>query len=239
MKFNEPVRPAGIGRKQVAFDLQQNPSAITIIEDNENSASNVESTEGKLQATLSETMKLARVAAYSAASSALIQGQNEIWGVQGVEQFTVNPTTGGYVKWQKKGTIYNYNWAQINNQYMYIDSEDSSKIWVNKAGWWLVDALVEVTNYKNAVNYRLDIITGGGDDIVIGFDSVHTNQYPTLRVNALVPVPAVNSLAEWPPYFQIRYRIDGLNSSQNLQGNGFIHAVWMKPFEYNESHGNA
>ena len=244
MKFNEPVRPAGIGRKQVAFDTGQKPSLLSLTVEAENTQTAPESTEAQNIATMVQATKLAKVAAYSAASSAIVQGQNEVWGVGGIDEFTVDPTNGGYVKWSAKGSLYEYNRKQINNPFMFVSTEEPSKIFVNKPGWWLVDALIAVTNYKNSQNYILDVLSGSGDDYILGFDSLHTNQYPTLRLNALVPVPSISQFAgfepyEWPPYLQVRLRIPGLGSSQLIQADGYIHAIWMKPWETNESHGIA
>lgn len=246
MKFNEPVRPAGIGRKQVAFDVNRNPSAFTIVEDVENTQTDPGSVQAQNTAAFVQATAMSRAIAYSAASSAMSNNQNEIWGVRGMADFTVTKVAFtnlgyGYVKWDFTGSKYVYTWPQINNPFMWIDSEDSSKIRVNRPGWYLVDALVAVDNYKNSQNYKLDIIVGGSEIVVIGFDSLHTNQYPTLRVNAIVPVPAYTTdpavATTTDPYFQVRLGcMDGLNNDVAIQGDGFIHAIWIKPYEADEAH---
>jgi len=240
MKFNEPVRPAGIGRKQVAFDLNRNPSAFTIVEEQGNNHTDPESNEAQNIATLAQADAHARAIAYSAASSAMSNNQNEIWGVRGVDDFSIEAfSSSAYVKWGITGTKYRTGLSQINNPFLWIDNDDNSKIRINRSGWWLVDAMVAIENYKNSTNYALDIVIGGQDDMVaLGFDIVHTNQYPTLRVNALVPVPVVttdpNSVTD--NYFQIRFTIVGFSSSEpvTIQADGFIHAIWLKPWEADE-----
>lgn len=240
MKFNEPVRPAGIGRNQVAFDIGNKPTEITIIENDENDTTSPESQTGQDEAVLAQATAASRVIAYSAASSAMSNNQNEIWGVRGVADFTTDANGFGFVKWDHSGTKYRYATPQINNPFMYVDTEDPAKIRVNRPGWYLVDAMVVVENYKNASDYRMDILLDDTEIIVVGFDRVHTNQYPTMRVNAIVPVPAV--VTDITPaitsYFRVRWQAVGLSTATTIEADGFIHAIWLKPWEADETHAN-
>ncbi len=238
MKFNEPVRPAGIGRNQVAFDIGNKPTEITIIENDENDTTSPESQTGQDEAVLAQANAASRIIAYSAASSAMSNNQNEIWGLRGVADFTTDANGFGFVKWDHSGTKYRYATPQINNPFMYVDTEDPAKIRVNRPGWYLVDAMVVVENYKNASDYRMDILIDDTEIIVVGFDRVHTNQYPTLRVNAIVPVPAV--VTDINPtstsYFRVRWQAVGLSTATTIEADGFIHAIWLKPWEADETH---
>ena len=238
MKFNEPVRPAGIGRKQVAFDTGRKPSALTLIENDDNTQLDPQSNEAQNVATLAQAGAQARAIAYSAASSAMSNNQNEIWGVRGVADFTTDVNGFGFVKWDHSGTKYRYATPQINNPFMYIDTEDPAKIRVNRPGWYLVDAMVVVENYKNASDYRMDILLDDTEIIVVGFDRVHTNQYPTMRVNAIVPVPAVvtDITPATTSYFRVRWQAVGLSTATTIEADGFIHAIWLKPWEADETH---
>ena len=240
MKFNEPVRPAGIGRNQVAFDIGNKPTEITIIENDENDTTSPESQTGQDEAVLTQANAASRIIAYSAASSAMSNNQNEIWGLRGVADFTTDANGFGFVKWDHSGTKYRYATPQINNPFMYVDTEDPAKIRVNRPGWYLVDAMVVVENYKNASDYRMDILIDDTEIIVVGFDRVHTNQYPTLRVNAIVPVPAV--VTDINPtstsYFRVRWQAVGLSTATTIEADGFIHAIWLKPWEADETHAN-
>lgn len=237
MKFNEPVRPAGIGRQQVAFSLPDLPNSLTVIEQDDNT--DIIITENN-EATFAQASASARIIAYSAASSAVANNQNEVWGLRGVADFTTDTNGFGYVKWDNKGTMYNYNWAQINNPFMYVDSEDSAKIRVNRPGWYLVDAMVKVTNFKQAQQYRMDILLDNTEIIVVGFDAVHTNDYPTLRVNAIVPIPAyvTDITPEITRYFRVRWQGIGITTATTIEADGFIHAIWLKPWEADEAHAN-
>lgn len=237
MKFNEPVRPAGIGRKQVAFDVNRNPSAFTIVEEQGNSHTDPESNEAQNIATLAQADAHARAIAYSAANATASANQNEIWGVRGVADFTTDVNGYAYVKWDYTGSIYRYNMPQINNPFMYVDTEDPAKIRVNRPGWYLVDAMVIVENYKNSQDYHMDIVLDDTEIVVIGFDKLHTNQYPTLRVNAIVPVPAVvtDVTPATTSYFRVRWYGNGA-ASHTMQADGFIHAIWLKPWEADETH---
>ncbi len=237
MKFNEPVRPSGIGRKQVAFSMPDMPSSLTIVEQQDNEeVNNIEEN----QAVLAQANAASRIIAYSAASSAMSNNQNEIWGLRGVADFTTDANGFGFVKWDHSGTKYRYATPQINNPFMYVDTEDPAKIRVNRPGWYLVDAMVVVENYKNASDYRMDILIDDTEIIVVGFDRVHTNQYPTLRVNAIVPVPAV--VTDINPtstsYFRVRWQAVGLSTATTIEADGFIHAIWLKPWEADETHAN-
>lgn len=239
MKFNEPIRPAGIGRKQVAFETGRKPTELTIIE-NEINNEDPGSQYGQDEAVLAQANAASRVIAYSAASSAMSNNQNEIWGVRGVADFTTDTSGYGFVKWENSGTKYRYASAQINNPFMYIDTEDPAKIRVNRPGWYLVDAMVVVENYKNASDYRMDILLDDTEIIVVGFDRVHTNQYPTMRINAIVPIPAV--VTDIDPrstsYFRVRWQAVGLGTATTIEADGFIHAIWLKPWEADEAHAN-
>ena len=239
MKFNEPVRPAGIGRRQVAFDTGRTPTAFTLIENEDNNGNDPNSQTGQDQAVLAQANAASRIIAYSAASSAMSNNQNEIWGIRGVADFTTDANGYGFVKWDHAGTLYKYNWAQINNPFMYVDTQDPAKIRVNRPGWYLVDAMVVVENYKNSSEYRMDILLDDTEIIVVGFDRVHTNQYPTMRVNAIVPVPAV--VTDINPtstnYFRVRWQAVGAGV-HTIQADGFIHAIWLKPWEADETHAN-
>ena len=234
MKFNEPVRPAGISRKQVAFSMPDIPNSLTVVEEDDNTEINL--TEAN-QATLANANAMSRVIAYSAASSAMSNNQNEIWGVRGVADFTTDSNGYGFVKWDNTGTKYRYATPQINNPFMYVDTEDPAKIRVNRPGWYLVDAMVVVENYKNSSDYRMDILLDDTEIVVVGFDRVHTNQYPTMRVNAIVPVPAV--VTDLNPtstsYFRVRWQATGAGVN-TIQADGFIHAIWLKPWEADETH---
>lgn len=235
MKFNEPVRPSGIGRKQVAFSMPDLPNSLTIVEQqDDNEANNTELNE----AVLAQANASSRIIAYSAASSTMSNNQNEIWGIRGVADFTTDTNGYGYVKWDHSGTKYRYATPQINNPFMYVDTEDPAKIRVNRPGWYLVDAMVISENYKQSQNYRMDILLDDTEIIVVGFDKVHTPDYPTMRVNAIVPVPAV--VTDINPtstsYFRVRWYGSGINSATTIQADGFIHAIWLKPWEADETH---
>ncbi len=259
MKFNEPVRPAGIGRRQVAFDTGRKPSALTLIENEDNSSLDPQSNEAQNVATLANAGAQARAIAYSAASSAIMKGMNDVWGTRYIDNFLVanlpsSQTAFGYVKWANEGSLWR-DWGSlyINNNAMYIDSEDTSKIRTNKPGWWLIDCMVNVTNYKTSSNYELHIF---GGDIYnyqyesVGYDIVHTNQYPTLRVNGLLPLPSVinpygaggndiDKIITNDPYFRIGlYFIDNANQDITVEANGYIQATFIRPFyEYETSTG--
>jgi hypothetical protein len=238
MKFNEPVRPAGIGRRQVAFETGRTPTAFTLIENEDNDGNDPNSQTGQDEAVLAQANAASRIIAYSAASSAMSNNQNEIWGIRGVADFTTDSNGYGFVKWDNTGTLYKYNWAQINNPFMYVDTQDPAKIRVNRPGWYQIDAMVVSENYKQSQNYRMDIVLDDTEIIVVGFDKVHTSDYPTLRVNAIVPIPAV--VTDINPtsthYFRVRWYGTGINTATTIQADGYIQATWLAPWKADETH---
>jgi hypothetical protein len=257
MKFNEPVRPAGIGRKQVAFDLQQNPSAITIIEDNENSASNVESTEAQLQATLAETMKLARVAAYSAASSAIVAGQNEVWGINRVgtwihyipEPFNVG---NSYIHWDADPRNES---TDIATSLAYVDSENPAIIRVRKKGYYLVNVWFRQEAWRhNNSYYRLMALSADSTDSGYPITDINeTDGYPVLRLSSIISIPGSNNLgepnspteaqsdggimvnfySETPGHPQNQYTLNNTNVQASIQ------IIWLRPYEVGNTYNFA
>ena len=75
---------------------------------------------------------------------------------------------------------------------------------------------------------------------MVGFDKVHTSDYPTLRVNAIVPIPAV--VTDITPasthYFRVRWYGTGINTATTIQADGYIQATWLAPWEADETHAN-
>jgi hypothetical protein len=196
MKFNEPVRPAGIGRKQVAFDVDTNPSEFTLALSQDNATDGSNSTEAQLQATLAESVKLARVAAYSAASSAVVAGQNEVWSINKVATWTHSTTEPSYtgVSWIHWDGRTRDEAQRINSSLAYIDTEDPRIIRVRKKGWYLVNLWFRQTAFlHNNSQYSMYVVPWDSSDSEYTFrDIIDTDGYPVLRLSTLISIPGSN-----------------------------------------------
>lgn len=242
MKFNEPVRPASIGRKQVAFEIGNNPSALTLIVNEDNDNNDSQSQIGQDNATLAETMKLARVAAYSAASSGVANNTNRIWGTQSIINWTHNanhsiPTTS-LIHWADDVD----NLSNIRSGLAYVDTEDPTIIRVTKAGWYLVNVHFyqgdhSLNNNKNG----LFVISSDSPDTTTGVAYNYVSGYPSLGTSQLVPVPgylqgtpASPNASHGQGGFQVVWQVGPHQNAINITSTNsyaFIQIVWLMPWE--------
>jgi hypothetical protein len=242
MKFNEPIRPAGIGKNQVAFETGQKPTLLALIENDENSQTDPNSTEAQLQATLAETMKLARVAAYSAASSGVANNTNRIWGTQSIINWTHNANhltnTTSLIHWADDVD----NLSNIRSGLAYVDTEDPTIIRVTKAGWYLVNVHFyqgdhTLNNNKNG----LYVISSDSPDTTTGVAYNYVSGYPSLGISQLVPVPgylqgtpASPNASHGQGGFQVVWQVGPHQNVINITSTNsyaFIQIVWLMPWE--------
>jgi hypothetical protein len=244
MKFNEPVRPAGIGRKQVAFDLNRNPSALTSIENQDNNDTDTGSQTGQDDAVLAQAVQSARVIAYSAASSAIDNNMNEVWGIKTVVpwEHIVNSSHLGnsLIKWESDPRNEAYG---INTSLAYIDTEDPTIIRVRKKGWYLVNVIFLQTEWyhNNSIYYLRALAVDQQDSFYTMQDVCITDTYPVLRLSTLIGVPGGNNLgkpstttdggiqiefrSQNPGHGAEVYELDDDNVEAQLQ------IIWLRPFE--------
>ena len=91
MKYNEPIRPAGIGRKQLAFPTGGRISELTEIESEFNDMSS-DSTAGQIESRISNAIGVAKGSALAAASDAQKKTQNYPFGMVGITDFALSGT---------------------------------------------------------------------------------------------------------------------------------------------------
>jgi hypothetical protein len=241
MKFNEPVRPSGIGRKQVAFSMPDMPSSLTIVEQQDNEEiNNIEEN----QAVLAQAVQSARVIAYSAASSAISNNMNEVWGIKTVVPWThtVNISHLGtsLIKWESDPRNEAYG---INTSLAYIDTEDPTIIRVRKKGWYLVNVIFLQTEWSrnNSIYYLRALAVDQQDSFYTMQDVCITDTYPVLRLSTLIGVPGGNNLgkpstttdggiqiefrSQNPGHGAEVYELDDDNVEAQLQ------IIWLRPFE--------
>jgi len=247
MKFNEPVRPAGIGRKQVAFDLNRNPSAFTIVEEQGNNHTDPESNEAQNTATLAQADAHARAIAYSAANATASANQNDIWSTQSIQQWTHTGSnlsdSQSYIKWANPDPD---NLSNIRSPLAYVDSEDPTIIRVNRSGWYMVSVNFyqgdhSLNNHRN----ELTVVSSDSPDTTTAKTRIESHGYPSLSLCQLVPVPGYFTtdipVPNEPqdvhnPGLQTVYLIGPHSGNITITpANSYasIQIVWLRPFEAN------
>ena len=246
MKFNEPVRPAGIGRKQVAFDVNRNPSAFTIVEDVENTQTDPQSNEAQNVATFANATAMSRAIAYSAASSAIVTNQNDVWSTQSIQDWTHFGSSFGpsssYIKWANPDPD---NLLNIRSPPAYVDSEDPTIVRVNRPGWYLVSVNFyqgdhSLNNYVN----ELTVVSADSVDTTTARAKMYSHGYPSLGICQVVPVPGYDyyGQAASPDNDQSKggfiavYTIGAHNGNLSItaaDSYASMQIIWLRPWEEN------
>lgn len=250
MKLNEPIRPAGVGKGQVAFEVGNKPNILTLNESTTNNSDSTESTEANRISSIVESTKLARTIAYSAASSAVANNHNEVFGTKGLRNFTVphaalSTYNQAAIKWAQTSPA---NTGGLWNPIAFVDHNDGTIIKVNRPGWYLVNAWFYCGDYKTSQKYDMGIYAADSPEMnIVGKDIVHVNDYPTLRLQALVPVPGYDYYgnAKGPASaggFSVYFGIYGNNNEVNItaaNSDAWLQITWLKPWESGEAYNFA
>lgn len=246
MKFNEPVRPAGIGRKQVAFSMPDIPNSLTVVEEDDNTEINL--TEAN-QATLANANAMSRVIAYSAANATASKNQNDIWGLHKILPWThVIPhsttPTFSYIHWDGyDGSGYGY--YDIASSLAYVDGEDPTIIRVTKPGWYLVTVHFFQGDHSLNNHYNtIGIIAVDSPDTFMPQSWYYSHAYPATHITAMVPVPGYilggdpaspDDNYQSKGGFQVQYGVYGNhNNSISItpeNSRAYIQIAWMRPWE--------
>jgi len=252
MKFNEPVRPAGIGRKQVAFDVGRKPTALTLIESEDNSSLDPQSNEAQNIATLAQAGAHARAIAYSAANATASKNQNDVWGLHKILPWTHVRSGGGGQQWPTESLIHwdgydsaGFGYSDINSSLAYVDGEDPTIIRVTRSGWYLVTVHLfqGAQSLSNHYNYLI-IASADSTDTSMPRSAYYSHGYPSLTMTAMVPVPGYygdgNSSLDYDfsdkkGGFKVYYGIDGSHGSSieitPSNSSAYIQIAWMRPWE--------
>lgn len=137
MKYNEFIRPAGIGRKQVAFNTDYTPSPLF---EAEKALNDAENTNPYIDAAVSVS-GLSEAAAYSAATAAQKEVENFCFQSDSVTEFAF---VGGPARFQFGRVI-------VSNPYITYDPR-TQFITCRKPGWYFVTFFV----YFTGVNANVD-----------------------------------------------------------------------------------
>lgn len=241
MKLNEPIKAGGVGRKQIAWNTDKDISEQTILQEAANDPATTAA--HSPNSILAETIKLARVAAYSAASSAVANNTNRIWSTQSIQEWTHygNPSasTTSLIKWATDVD----NLSNIRTGLAYVDAQDPTVIRVNKAGWYLVHVHFyegdhDLNNNKNS----LFITNVDSPDASPSSYYNYVTGYPSLSHTVLLPVPGYNGNGEASSPtdnfskggFVVYYTIGAHTGDLTItptNSYASIQIVWLMPWE--------
>lgn len=187
MKYNEPIRPAGIGKKQVAFPTGNQTSELQSLEIDFNTIAN-DSTGSQIEARISNAIGIAKSSATAAASEAHKRSQNYPFGMIGITDFALS----GLQQISTKTLIPFRTNNVINANYQY-DARDRM-IYVNEAGWYFVQCFFYSSTVQGNHDYALSIETnvggGGFNEVYTQFmDFRSTNKHPNLNGTAIINLP--------------------------------------------------
>lgn len=141
MKYNELIRPAGVGRKQVAFNTDYTPSPLF---EAETALNNAENANPYIDAAVSVS-GLSEAAAYSAATATQKAVENFVFEMSAIPSFTWVPTAGA--------PEVRLPFAGVNVACPFITYDSRvNRFTLRKPGWYMVRAWF----YYNGTNGNYD-----------------------------------------------------------------------------------
>lgn len=210
MKYNEPIRPAGIGRKQVAFPTGNQASELQSLEIDFNTIAN-DSTGSQIEARISNAIGIAKSSATAAASDAHKKSQNYPFGMIGITDFALSGLAAITTK-----TLIPFRTVNVLNSNFQYDARDRM-IYVNEAGWYLVQCFFYSTTVQGNHDYALSIETnvggGGYNEVYTQFmDFRSTNKHPNLNGTAIINLPNQDSRLNQAGRYGFRIYLHGTMS---------------------------
>ena len=188
MKYNEPLRPKGIARKQLAFPVNQNISELTNIEIDFEENQSQNSVKHEAEAVGARILGLAKSSATAAASDAYKKSQNYPFGMIGITDFALSGLQAITTK-----TLIPFRTVNVLNSNFQYDARDRM-IYVNEAGWYFVQCFFYSSTVQGNHDYALSIETnvggGGFNEVYTQFiDFRSTNKHPNLNGTAIINLP--------------------------------------------------
>lgn len=211
MKYNEPIRPEGIGRKQVAFTTGRIPSSYDL----ERSSESEDILERASDISYSVLAK-AKASAEATATSLKQDVQNTAMEITGVNNFFFSAGSVGVdIPWNQSRIIassplYFYNWY---DRYLYV----------RKPGWYFVKAQLFSPIVNAAHEWGIKLISNISLDspnyevYSTYMDYQHTSKHPYVNGTGLFNAPeqAFKSNSGGLPGFKIR--LYSTNSNINFE----------------------
>lgn len=186
MKYNELIRPAGVGRKQVAFNTDYTPSPLFEAEKALNDAENANP---YIDASVSVS-GLSEAAAYSAATATQKEVENFVFEMSAIESFTWVPTAGvpevripfagvnilcpfiTYDRRVNRFTLRKAGWYMVRVWFWYNGSNGNYDWWLSFAPESVNVTWNTLENYPRYMDYR------------------NVYKHPSLHGTAFVNVPS-------------------------------------------------
>lgn len=147
MRYNEPIKPQGIGRNQLGFNTGNIPNSYTSGQDQETEEINIISTDNSISA-----LSKAKASAEATATSLKQDIQNVCFQITGVsDMYVAAGSTGADIIWNQgfrivDSPLYDYNWY---DRYIYV----------KKPGWYFVKANLFAPEVNAAGEWGLKIIS--------------------------------------------------------------------------------
>lgn len=219
MKQNEPVRVAGIGKGQVAFNVGRVKSLLDAV-----NPDRVTEVDEKIIKQGTSSVSFARTIASSAVTSLKQDVQNNCFEMIGIRSFFLS--TGGIVNHvlQAGVTGSDLNWNENNivaNSQLYTYNPSDRYIYVRKPGWYLVrvNLFAPLVNagHEWGIRFISNIILSGADyeRYPTWMDYNHQAKHPYVNGTAIFNAPATEFVANGTnlPGFKIRLHSSASNVS--------------------------
>jgi hypothetical protein len=161
MRYNEPIKPQGIGRNQLAFNTGNIPSTFSQGDDQERDPILDQSQDYSIS-----TLAKAKASAEATATSLKQDIQNVCFEITGIgDMYVASGATGADILWNQGRVIvdsplYFYNWY---DRYIYV----------KKPGWYLVRANLFAPEVNAGGEWGLKIISN------INLENSQFERYPT------------------------------------------------------------
>lgn len=187
MKFNELIKPAGIGRKQLAFNTGNIPNPLFAAETALNDAEN---TTPYIDAAVSVS-GLSEAAAYSAATATQNAVENFVYEADQITNFSWIPTSGN------PEIRIPFARPTIKSPYITYDAR-LNRFSLRKPGWYLINTWFFFDgangNYDWWLSFapeNINIIPGGVYETYPRYMDYHNvYKHPSLKGSAIFNVPA-------------------------------------------------
>lgn len=207
MKYNEPIRPAGIGRKQVAFPTGNQTSELQSLEIDFDAIAN-DSTGSQIEARISNAIGIAKSSATAAASEAHKRSQNYPFGMIGIYDFALS----GLQQISTK-TLIPFRTNNVINANFQYDGRDRT-VYVNEAGWYFVQCFFYSSavqgNHDYALSLETNVSSGAFNEVYTPFmDFRSTNKHPNLNGTAIINLPNQNGLLNQAGRYGFRIYLHG------------------------------
>jgi hypothetical protein len=214
MKFNEPIRPAGIGRQQVAFDVDTNPSEYNVDAVVNNEQTIIDTSSDVSYSTLAK----AKASAEATATSLKQDMQNTGFEITGINDFYFNAGSVGVdIPWNQTRNIvssplYWYNWY---DRYIYV----------RKPGWYFVKAFFFAPEVNAGHEWGIKLVSNvtlnspNYEVYSTYMDYRFTSKHPQINGSTLFNAPeqAFKNNGGGLPGFKIRL----YSSNSNVSFNSF------------------